>query len=318
MCALSSSGSAGNAVQPCPKARGSLTVCVVHAEDGSPFGGVAVSVSGPTPGSGTSDNAHGAKAFDAVKPGTYTAEAKLSAAQEKDYDPPAPGRTSVASGGDGLITIPVKRKRIVVAAAPVLHWIEFRIVWDDTGEPLAGVPLVLVAPDGTRTRASTDARGLVRLDAIKRGTCELQTELEQLTRAGAVVFAGTGPVTAPEPPERREPPREGWRLLNVDLWKVTRADSIALLAGRCRVHWKDLARLNFGTDKPAHINRCLARDVGCTHRTADGHNYRFDDSDEPGLMILPRPYVRAGFATFETHTLRVLPLPPVAPWAFSL
>ena len=310
---------AGSAVQPCPRVQGALTVLVLHADDGRPFGNVKVKVEGPSPGSGTTDGTHGVSAFDPVKPGRYTAQATLPGSIEKDYEPPVKGEGSVAPDGHGLITIRVQKKKVVVPPPPVVHWIEFQVVFDDDGEPVSGVPLILVGPDGSKSRKSTDSRGAVRLDDVKRGTFEVQTELENLNRAGSLAFVGIGAGPTSEPAAVPvKPPAGGWRLMNVELYKVKKGDSIASLAGRCRIPWQDLARLNFGTDKPTQINRHLVDDVGCTKKTADGNNYMFDDSDNPGLMLLPSEFRRTGFAVGQIHLLRVAPLPPIMPRAFSL
>jgi len=296
-----------------------LTVLVLDAEGARPFGNVKVKVEGPTPGSGTTDPSHGATAFDPVKPGRYTAQATLPASIEQDYEPPLKGETSVAADGHALITLRIQKKKVVVPPPPVVYWIEFQVVYDDDGEPVSGVPLVLLGPDGAKTRKSTDSRGTVRLDNVKRGNFELQTELENLNRSGSLAFVGVGSgPTSEAAAEPVQPPPGGWRLMNVELYKVKKGDSIASLAGRCRIPWKDLARLNFGTDKPTQINRHLVQDVGCTKKTADGNNYMFDDSDNPGLMLLPSECRRTGFAVGQTHIIRVAPLPPIMPRAFSL
>jgi hypothetical protein len=45
--------------------------------------------------------------------------------------------------------------------------------------------------------------------------------------------------------------------------------------------------------------------VGCTKKTKDGYNYMFDDSDNPGLMYIPKEWKQTGLATGSTHVFRV-------------
>jgi hypothetical protein len=47
--------------------------------------------------------------------------------------------------------------------------------------------------------------------------------------------------------------------------------------------------------------------VGCTQKTADAKAYVFADADDPGIILIPRPW-QASFAVGQTHTVFVSPL----------
>jgi len=50
----------------------------------------------------------------------------------------------------------------------------------------------------------------------------------------------------------------------------------------------DLCFFNFRTRNPAEINWYLYHKVGCRHPTRDHANYMFSDSDDPGIVYLPK------------------------------
>ncbi len=66
----------------------------------------------------------------------------------------------------------------------------------------------------------------------------------------------------------------------------------------------ELARFNFGTDDPDAVNDHLHNDVGCTRRDASGQ-FIFDDNDDPGIILIPKPWEQPGLATDQFHTIRV-------------
>jgi hypothetical protein len=58
-------------------------------------------------------------------------------------------------------------------------WIEIVLLDDDTGDPLSGIPLDLVLPDGRSVRETTDGNGQIRLDELTAGTCEIAKILDE-------------------------------------------------------------------------------------------------------------------------------------------
>jgi hypothetical protein len=75
--------------------------------------------------------------------------------------------------------------------------------------------------------------------------------------------------------------------------KFTSKDSWWTLAERADVKFArmsalDLCYFNFKTRKPAEINWYLHHKVGCRHTTKDGKNYVFTNTDQPGIVYLPK------------------------------
>lgn len=87
-------------------------------------------------------------------------------------------------------------------------------------------------------------------------------------------------------------------------YKVRTGDSLKSLAERIGTTWQKLAEFNWGTREPRRINDHLADDVGCTRQDARG-NYIFDDSDDPGKVLLPVSFTRSGLAARQIHTIHV-------------
>lgn len=86
--------------------------------------------------------------------------------------------------------------------------------------------------------------------------------------------------------------------------RVKTGETLASIAEKNGLTWRDVARFNFGTDVPADVNRCLHEFTGCTKRTADGKNYVFTDADEPGIIYIPKSSDRLTLATGKRHRIR--------------
>ena len=95
------------------------------------------------------------------------------------------------------------------------------------------------------------------------------------------------------------------RVADVDILKVQTGDTLESLANANGLTWQQLARFNWNTEDPKQINRCLREIVGCTKRTADGKNYKFDSSDDPGLLYIPKPLQLPGLSLNRPYVLRV-------------
>jgi hypothetical protein len=57
-------------------------------------------------------------------------------------------------------------------------WIEFKVVEDGTGKPVPGVRLRITTPDGIENFYTTNASGLVRIEGLEAGTCEVGEVLD--------------------------------------------------------------------------------------------------------------------------------------------
>ncbi len=60
---------------------------------------------------------------------------------------------------------------------PKKHWVEFRVVDDKTGQPVAGVQLTVKIPGGGIEQHTTDAGGFIEIYDILRGECEVSSEI---------------------------------------------------------------------------------------------------------------------------------------------
>jgi len=191
-----------------------------------------------------------------------------------------------------------------------LTWIEFQIVWDDTGLPAANVRLVVKDPNGEEKFSDTNSQGTIRLDEIDPGSYDLRCDLKGASANDTVHFAGMGkPAAAKASSDGRPRPRTGtFRIAKVEQHKVKKGESIDGLAKGVGMTWKELAKFNWGTDSPDEINKNLAGKVGCTKKTKDGNNYVFDDSDNPGIVLIPSKWEQLGLATGDKHILRVKPV----------
>jgi hypothetical protein len=83
-----------------------------------------------------------------------------------------------------------------------------------------------------------------------------------------------------------------WHLTTLDIfikYKVKDGDSLKSIAESIGLTWQELARLNWGTDDPNEVHWYLKNYFVCTKKAADGYNFAFSSTDEPGFLVLPRP-----------------------------
>jgi hypothetical protein len=185
-------------------------------------------------------------------------------------------------------------------------WVEFRVVWADTGQPVPSVRLTVTTPDGNQAFHTTNAEGAVTIKNIDPGTCDISGRRDQsVERTLDFVQIGEATGDGGGSTDPRSSPDELWFIADIEKHKVKAGESLKSLAESVGMTWRELARFNWGTDVPAKINEHLRDDVGCTRKTADGHNYRFHDSDHPGIVYLPSEFVREGLATTRSHTIQV-------------
>jgi hypothetical protein len=79
--------------------------------------------------------------------------------------------------------------------------------------------------------------------------------------------------------------------------------SIASLHG---VPWDRIAAFNWGTTDQAALEAHYRATLGCTRRAPDGRGLRFDDGDDPGILLVPRP-VEARLPVGAVHRLLAAP-----------
>lgn len=188
------------------------------------------------------------------------------------------------------------------------HWIQVRVIDERSGRPVNGVRLRINTPNGSGQYGVTSGRGTIRIDGLPPGICDVTCEIGShpklaLTRQ----FVALGGQPAGNPGKDHDRPLEGSALIiaTIDEHRVATGESIASLAKEAGLSWQALANFNWDTDQPKKINERLRDFVGCTKKTRDARNYVFDDSDEPGIVCIPRSWELQGLATDKEHVIRV-------------
>jgi len=218
------------------------------------------------------------------------------------------------------------------AAAVTLEtaWIRFEVVHDVTGEPIPDVKLKIKMPDSTEKDSTTGNDGTIEFRGIDPGSCEFASNIKDAKLENTLVFVAMGKQAAKvknqnagdqslesgdarnEDSTKFVSQSSGNRFLAlVEQHKVKKGESLDSIAKASDLTWKQLARFNWGSDDPEEINEFLRRRVGCTKKTADGYNYIFDDTDDPGILDIPKPWVKSGLSTSQTHVIRVRQALPI-------
>ncbi len=189
--------------------------------------------------------------------------------------------------------------------APALAWVSFRVVDDQSGEPIANAILDVTPPRGSQSRGVTDANGGITLRELRTGDCEASSSFEGRRRTETLEVVKIERGDEPVPIARVRPrSSRSYCLARIEPHKVRPGETLLQLAGAAGLTWQQLAFWNWGTSIPDEINRALHERVGCTRRR-DGVNYSFDESDVPGIVWIPRPWLEQGLATNRCYTLRV-------------
>lgn len=186
-------------------------------------------------------------------------------------------------------------------------WVEFVVLDDATGDPVPNAKLSITLPGRAKADHTTPESGSLDFDGCKPGTCEITVDLAGATLGSTLELVGIG-YPSGEPLRGVVLPTEGnkpFRLARITRHRVRAGDTIANLAERAGMGWKDLARFNFDTDMPEEVNKALRTQVGCTRKSRGGKNYVLDGSDDPGIIYIPQQIELRGISTGQTHRLCV-------------
>jgi hypothetical protein len=185
-----------------------------------------------------------------------------------------------------------------------LTFVEFKVIWDISAEPVKNVRLVVKTPDGVENFHDTNGEGKARVEDIEAGSCDVRCDMKDLKLTDALGFVAMGDALAPggTAPAGNS---STLRIVAIKEHKVKAGESIASLAIKAGMTWQNLAKFNWNTAVPDEINKHLMSDVGCTHKTKDGKNYMFDDTDDPGIVFIPSAWSEHGLASGSTHVIRV-------------
>ncbi|MGA2500603.1 MAG: OmpA family protein, partial [Tepidisphaeraceae bacterium] len=211
---------------------------------------------------------------------------------KKEAPPPTPGPGPA----------PAKKK---------LTWIEIKVVEDGSDQPITPVRLTIKTPDGNEAFHTTNSDGLIRIDDIDEGTCDVRCEPK-----GAEIPTTMDFVTIGDKPsgKNKAGPLPGktstLRVLEVEDRKVKTGDTLDSLAAEVKIARNDLTTFNFQTNDPAQVNEQVGVVVGSTKTDADG-TYQFDSADKPGILRLPKKFEQTGLATGKRHVIRTVAVPDV-------
>lgn len=195
-------------------------------------------------------------------------------------------------------------------------WFQVKVVDEKTGDPVSSVRLKITLPDGVEDYYTTSAGGLVRIDDIPAGTCDISCDLTGATMQDTYEFKGVGEPPPPAPDAKVWPSRKIGasnlkRIAEIERHKVKDGESILSLATAAGFDWKFLARFNWGTDVPKEINRRLVDDEGIWKKTKDGKNYMFTSTDHPGIVFIPKKWEKTGLSTATEHVFKVRHIVPM-------
>ncbi len=189
---------------------------------------------------------------------------------------------------------------------PEPTWFELRVMWEDTGDAVSGLPIVIQPSEGGTTMRETDSDGRIRLENVYGTMCEARSKWDGLTLADVAAFVGTGEPPIPEDQRGQGPRRQAPRAVaGIERHKVREGETLESVAGAAGLTWQQLAKFNWKTDDPKAVNRHLASDVGCTRRTTDKKNYVFSNDDDPGIIFVPRAWKLPRLGVAAEHVIRV-------------
>jgi hypothetical protein len=184
-----------------------------------------------------------------------------------------------------------------------------------SGRPLPGVPLRIVCPDGSAHDLRTDGAGLVTIDDLDPGACQVESVV-----AGARIEDSFAPAPAPAPTPARHGaggrPAASARkvpaafLVDAGTHRIGRGDTCRSIARAWDVPWPAIATFNWGTTDPAALEERYRTTLGCARKAPDTGRYVFDSEDEPGIVMIPRPWRRT-LPTGARHRIDVGPLRPL-------
>lgn len=208
------------------------------------------------------------------------------------------------------------------------HWVALRVVDDESAEPVADLELVVVLPDHSEHTVKTDSGGRVELRSPEGGSCDVRTECEGEYFTLCVTFVGFGRAVRREEaatavrgpvPRGRRARVEGTRSLHdVVEYRVRDGDTWESIAEAHGVAAEALMRFNFDTADPGEIQVAMSEHLGCWRRDPDSGRLVFTSDDEPGILLVPRPWQRSVSTGYEHH-LRVRGLrAPARPYLFSV
>jgi hypothetical protein len=169
----------------------------------------------------------------------------------------------------------------------MLHDVELRVVWDDSGEPVQNLPIVI-----DNNVVCTDSSGIVRIDRARARSCKAQCNLDGVALEECVLFAGTGEKTSTY--NRTEDEKQG------DRTRTAKPKAIVLCETR--------------KVKSSETIESVAKEAGLAPENLSYFNWKtreykgLDDAEDAGIIYLPMQWSMKGLDTKQKHVIRVRPV----------
>ncbi|WNG57117.1 LysM peptidoglycan-binding domain-containing protein [Archangium gephyra] len=185
-------------------------------------------------------------------------------------------------------------------------WLRLQVVDDVTDDPISGLKLSIVLPDGSQKQATTDSSGRIELSSVPPGYAQVNAALDGATLAETLIFVKSGILASKQPAgrSRKRKTPSGKFLARVVEHQVSDGETLEGIAEQYGLTVDDIARFNWDTTDPDEIQRHLYVDVGCTAKDESG-KFTFTRYDDPGVLYIPRPLAMGGLAVEQSHILRV-------------
>jgi hypothetical protein len=189
--------------------------------------------------------------------------------------------------------------------APKKADIEVKFIESGSGRPLANVAFLVRSPDGSESQLLTSSAGAVKLTGLDPGHCAVTSLIDDATAATSYAVASGG--TADPSAKRDSRPLGPAAVVATATHRLKTGDTPESIADQAGVPWETIAKFNWETSEPARLQEFFRSRLGCTKKTPDGKTYVFDDKDDPGIILIPRPW-EGSFAVGEFHTVYVTSL----------
>jgi hypothetical protein len=182
---------------------------------------------------------------------------------------------------------------------------ELAIVDSQTGRGIRDLSLSIEPPDGSTRRLTTDSDGVVQIEDLDPGSCLVTSSIADARLATSYAVSGAAAVPSKGPaPKRRA---DVAHMVDVARHRVGSGQTPASIEREWGVPWAQIALFNWGTTDPDALEEHYRTTLGCTRRTDDGKRLVFDDGDEPGLLLIPRPW-QVTLPVSRGHRILVSPL----------
>src|SRR4051812_19726723 len=180
-----------------------------------------------------------------------------------------------------------------------------------SGAPLANVSLTVRTSAGTEVRAKTDVDGRLRVPSLPMGSCEVVSVIAAARVESSYAIKGQARAVADQSENQGGSSSSSPQfLVRPTEYHVATGDTPESIAKAASVPWAQIASFNWGTADPAELEERYREELGCRHMSDDGRGYRFDDADDPGILLIPRPW-QATLEVGRTHRLSAEPLRPL-------